>query len=303
MYQRWLAAFHAVARSGGFTSAARVLNIGQPTVSTHVRALEDHFGVELFYRRGRVVELTEMGKLLLTITHGLFGHEEEAIHLLRAARTREIGSLRIGAIGTRDATEISAVLLRRHPDLRLAVTLKTSSDILDGLRKFDLDVGIIGYEPQDTRFFALHYNRYRIHVVVSIDHPLARRRTIRIKELDGLDVVQREKDSMTRAIFDQTLDRAGVKIRPIMETDSREGIRWAVAQGIGVSAWSEAEPAWHHRLKVVPISDAEMFSYTYIVCLAERRNRPLIASFLQHAKEGAQRARRTRNPSLGSARI
>ena len=266
-----------------------MLNIGQPTVSTHVRALENHFGVELFYRRGRVVELTEMGKLLLTITNGLFGHEEEAIQLLRAVRTREIGSLRIGAIGTRDATEISAALLRQHPDLRLAVALKTSSDILDGLRKFDLDVGVVGYEPQDTRFFALLYNRYRIHVVVNVDHPLARRRNIRLKELDGLRVVQREKESMTRTIFDQTLDRAGVKIRPVMETDSREGIRWAVVQGIGVSAWSEAELAWHHRLKVVPISDAKMFSYAYVVCLAERRNRPLIASFLQHAKEGAHR--------------
>ena len=303
MYQRWLAAFHAVARSGGFTSAARVLNIGQPTVSTHVRALEDHFGVELFYRRGRVVELTEMGKLLLTITHGLFGHEEEAIQLLRAVRTREIGTLRIGAIGTRDATEISAGLLKRHPDLRLAVTLKTSADILDGLRKFELDVGAIGYEPRDTRFFALLYNRYRIHIVVNVDHPLARRRTIRIEELDGLHVVQRERASMTRAIFDQALDRAGVKIRPVVETDSREGIRWAVAQGIGVSAWSEAEPPWHNQLKVVPISDAEMFSYTYIVCLAERRNRPLIASFLKHAKERAQRARKTRNLNLGSARL
>jgi LysR family transcriptional regulator, low CO2-responsive transcriptional regulator len=295
MYQRWLAAFHAVARSGGFTPAARVLNIGQPTVSTHVRALEDHFGVELFYRRGRVVELTEMGKLLLTITHGLFGHEEEAIQLLRALRTREIGSLRIGALGTRDAMEISAALLRRHPDLQLAVTIKTSADILDALLKFDLDVGVVGYEPQDKRFFALLYNRYRIHVVVNVDHPLARRRTIRIEELEGQRVVQREPGSMTRTVVDQALDRAGVKIRPVMETDSREGIRAAVALGIGIGAWSEAEIAWHHRLKVLPISDVEMFTCAYVVCLAERRNRSLIASFLQHAKEGAHRARKTKN--------
>jgi aminoethylphosphonate catabolism LysR family transcriptional regulator len=296
MYQRSLAAFHAVARSGGFTSAARMLNIGQPTVSTHVRALEDHFGVELFYRRGRVVELTEMGEMLLTITHGLFGHEEEAIQLLRAARARDIGALRIGAIGTRDATEISAALLRRHPDLHLAVAIKTNSDILDGLLRFDLDVGVVGYEPQDPRFFSLLCNRYRIHVVVNVDNPLARRRTIRLEELEGQRFVQREKGSMTRAVFDQTLDRAGVKIRPVMETDSREGVRTAVAQGIGVSPWSEAEFAWDHRLKVIPISNAEMFAYSYIVCLAERRNRPLVASFLQHAKEGAHRTRKTRNP-------
>ena len=46
LHHHWLAAFHAVAAAGGFTAAARRLNVGQPTVSTHVRALEDHFGVE-----------------------------------------------------------------------------------------------------------------------------------------------------------------------------------------------------------------------------------------------------------------
>ena len=71
MHQRSLAAFHAVARAGGFTAAAKLLNVGQPTVSTHVRALEDQFKVELFHRRGRTVELTEIGQLLMTITRGM----------------------------------------------------------------------------------------------------------------------------------------------------------------------------------------------------------------------------------------
>ncbi len=118
MYQRWLSAFHAVARSGGFTAASKVLNIGQPTVSTHVSALEDHFGVELFHRRGRRVELTAIGKELLTITEGLFGHEGEAIELLRAVQARETGSLRIGAVRPLDAMEICARLLKQYPNLR-----------------------------------------------------------------------------------------------------------------------------------------------------------------------------------------
>jgi LysR family transcriptional regulator, low CO2-responsive transcriptional regulator len=82
-----------------------------------------------------------------------------------------------------------------------------------------------------------------------------------------------------------------------METDSRESIRTAVVQGIGVSVWPATETAWHHRLKLIPISDVEMFAHAYVVCLAERRNRPLIVSFLRHAEEGARRARKTKTPS------
>ncbi|HIG78223.1 MAG TPA: LysR family transcriptional regulator, partial [Candidatus Lambdaproteobacteria bacterium] len=48
-----LRSFHAVAGTGGFTAASKVLHVGQPTISGQVRALEDYYGVELFHRRGR----------------------------------------------------------------------------------------------------------------------------------------------------------------------------------------------------------------------------------------------------------
>jgi DNA-binding transcriptional LysR family regulator len=60
-YNKQLRSFHAVAREGGFTAAAEYLNIGQPTVTEQVGDLEERFGVELFFRRGRAVELTPWG--------------------------------------------------------------------------------------------------------------------------------------------------------------------------------------------------------------------------------------------------
>jgi DNA-binding transcriptional LysR family regulator len=286
MYQRWLNAFHAVARSGGFTAAARLLNIGQPTVSMHVSALEAQFGVELFHRRGRRVELTEIGKELLTITEGLFGREEEAIELLRSAQARETGSLRIGAVRPLDAMEICARVLQQYPNLRLAVTLTSAPDILQGLLNFEFDAGIIGNPTTDPRFFSAFYKRYRINLIVHVDHPLARRRAIRIKDLTEQRVIQR-----TGGAFDSALKKAGVKIRPVLETTSLEGVVAAVMQGIGVGAISDSGLAGiksDPNLKVIPVSDLAMFTEAYVVCLAERRSRPLIASFLHHAHADAR---------------
>lgn len=65
-----LRSFHAVAENRGFTAAAHALNISQPTVTTQVRELEDRYGVELFIRTGRRVELTETGTALLDISRG-----------------------------------------------------------------------------------------------------------------------------------------------------------------------------------------------------------------------------------------
>ena len=77
----------------------------------------------------------------MTITRGMFGHEEEAISLLRAAQALELGSLKIGAIRPSDVMEIAAELRMRSPNLKLTVTLGSGPEILEGLLKFDFDVG------------------------------------------------------------------------------------------------------------------------------------------------------------------
>ena len=60
-----LRAFHAVATEGSFTKAAQLLNVTQPTLSGQVRALEERFGVRLFDRRRRRIEVTDIGRNLL----------------------------------------------------------------------------------------------------------------------------------------------------------------------------------------------------------------------------------------------
>ena len=281
MHQRSLAAFHAVARTGGFTAAGKLLNVGQPTISTHVRTLEDHFRVELFHRRGRVVELTEIGRLLMTITQGMFGHEEEAIVLLRAAQALELGSLKVGAIRPSDVMEIAAALLKQHPNLKLAVTLGAGPDLLEGLLKFDFDVAVVGDEPDDPRFFSQFYNKHRILIVANVSHALSRRRSIKIEELEGQNFILRTAGSTTRRIFDRVLKKAGVKINAVMETNNREAVNAAILRGIGMGAISESEIAVHRDLRILNVSNAEMFNYAYVVCLAERRKRPLIQGFLK----------------------
>jgi DNA-binding transcriptional LysR family regulator len=69
-YYKSIRCFHAVAKTGGFTSAAQYLHIGQPTVTDQVKALETRFTVELFLRTGRGVRLTAAGERLYAITQG-----------------------------------------------------------------------------------------------------------------------------------------------------------------------------------------------------------------------------------------
>jgi LysR family transcriptional regulator, low CO2-responsive transcriptional regulator len=69
-----------------------------------------------------------------------------------------------------------------------------------------------------------------------------------------------------------------------MEIGSRESIREAVAKGIGLGVVSEAEFVPDPRLRALPVTDAEIYTYAHVVHLAERRNARLVRAFLQVLK-------------------
>ena len=283
MYQKWLQVFHAVATEGGFTAAARHLSIGQPTVSTHVKSLEEHFGVELFHRRGRSVELTSTGRALLTITKGLQGHEEEAVQLLNAAQGLQAGELRLCAIGPYDVMEILQRFRGHYPEIGLTVVLGTEMEVLRNLEEFRADIGLIGREVRDPRFSFTFYNRHRVLVIVSSAHPLARRKLIKLRQLEGQDMILRPAISTTRQAFESATAAAGVAVNPVMEINSREAVREAIIRGFGFGVMSESEFSPHPQLQALKVADAEMYTKAYIVCLKERQDRPLIAALLATA--------------------
>ena len=283
MYQKWLQAFHMVAVTGGFTRAAERLNVGQPTVSTHVKALEEYFRVELFHRRGRGVKLTPTGEALLTVTRGLYGHQEEALALLRATRDLETGQLALSAVGPFDVMEVLQVFRRRYPGIATRVTLGFEGEILDGLRDFGCDVGVVGRPAAGSEFHCEFYNRHRVLVIVHVDHPLARRRDIHLEELEGCEMVLRPTFSTTRQAFDHALKKTGVTIRMVMEINSREANREAVMRGFGAGVISETEFAPASSIRALRVTDVEMFTRAYLVCLAQRRDRPLIDAFYRTA--------------------
>jgi aminoethylphosphonate catabolism LysR family transcriptional regulator len=283
MYEKWLKAFHMVASHGGVGRAARALNVGQPTVSTHVKTLEDYFRVELFYRRGRRLELTESGRALHEITRGLYGHESEAIGFLRSTGRSERGRLRVAAVGPFDVMELVHAFHRKHRWVELTVDVLPRRELLARLRGFDLDIGVFADPPEEPEFASILYDRHPVRVIVPGTHRLAPRRSIAIAELEGEAFVQRDPGSLTRRAFEQALSQAGVKVRSILETNSREAVREAVARGMGLGAVSEREHAPHPAIRVVPVHDADMWTAAHVCCLAARRGRPMIDAFMRLA--------------------
>lgn len=295
-----LRSFHAVARAGGFTQAAKLLHISQPTVTTQVRFLEEAYGVELFYRRGHKVTLTPLGEQLYEIAQRIFALEGETVHLLEDSGELKSGQLRVGAVGPFHVTEMLARFNRRYPGVEVSVRVGNSEVVLQELVDYRTDVAVLAHFTDDPRFHAVPYSRHPIVVFVPRSHRFAARRSIRIAELEGEPMIMREVGSTTRKALDEALARARVKPRIAMEIGSREAIREAVIMGVGIAAVSEIEYVPNPRIRMVPVSDAHMYTYAHVFCLKERREARLVRAFLDIV-DGLLRQARPPRPRVKAA--
>ncbi len=278
-----LRAFHGVATQGGFTAASKVLHVGQPTLTSQVKSLEIDFDVELFHRRGRQVVLTDAGRGLFELTRRIINLEGEARDLLHAFGGLQTGVLHVGAVGPYHATEMLSAFSDLYPDIKLSVTVGNSREMVELLVNYTVDVAVLAHVEDDPRFLAMPYSRHPVNVFVDKSHAFARRKRIKIRELQGQRMVLREKGSTTRLAFEAALERAGVSISPVMEIGSREAVWLAVARGIGIGVVSDIELIPHPDLHMVEVSDADIYTTAHVNCLAERKESRLIKTFFEVA--------------------
>jgi len=294
-----LRSFHAVAQAGGFTGGARLLHISQPTVTTQVRFLEETYGIELFYRRGRKVSLTPLGEQLYAMAQKIFALEAETVHMLEDSGQLRSGLLRVGAVGPFHVTEMLARFNGRFPGVQVSVRVGNSQDVLSSLVDYRSDVAVLAHISDDPRFHSIPYSRHPVVLFVHRSHRFAGRGSIRIAELEGEGMILREEGSTTRKALDDALKRAGVRPRVAMEIGSREAIREAVIKRVGIAAVSEIEFVPDPELRMVRVSDAAMYTHAHVVCLEERRGARLVGAFLaitaelQAGRRPAGRARKT----------
>lgn len=277
-----LRSFHAVATQGSFTRAAEALHITQPTLSGQVKELEERYGIKLFIRHGRHIELTDIGKSALVITRQIFRHEEDVEQLLISARALTTGKLLVAADAPYLITPMLAQFQRLYPGIQISIQYGNSSQLMTWLKSHRCDIALLPNIPEgDDRLFSIELEPGRLVAFVNESHAWADRRSITMAELLGQRIILREQGSRTRSIFEEEVKRIDGKFDQVMEITGREGVREAVAAGFGVGIVAEHELVADTRLHALPVSDAKLVHAEYIICLNERRGLRVTDAFLE----------------------
>jgi len=280
-----LRAFHGVASEGSFTRAAAALRVSQPTLSGHVKALEESYGVVLFQRRSREVVLTDFGRALFEITQRYFASEIEAQRLLATAQGLVSGRLRVAADSPFAIVPLLAGFSHRFPKVQIQVEFSNSAQILQRVLSGMSDIGILPQIDDNRHIHSVTYIHDTLVVFVSRGHPWTQRRSIHLSDIADQTLISREPGSSTRAIFDAAMAAHGVRPAGLLEMGSREAVREAVAAGLGIGVVSESEFGFDKRLHKLSVAAEKLQVVESAICRRDSLKNNAVAAFLELVNE------------------
>lgn len=192
MNLRALRCFLAVAEELHFGRAARRLNISQPPLSQHVKALEAELGAPLFLRTKRSVRLTGAGSALLDEARRLVVQADGLRHIVQRADQGESGYLRAGFITSSvftDTRKLYARLSRDVPGLTVMWQEMNSSEQIEALREGKIDIAFLHTPAHHPGLVGQVIVRDLMVMAVPEGHRLARRRRVPLEVFAGDDFV------------------------------------------------------------------------------------------------------------------
>ena len=280
-----LKAFYPVAQLGSITQAAKKLGLSQPTVTTQIRQLESQYAVELFFRGGRRLTLSDEGVSLFPMVKALMQQEAEIEFLLRHSGQGS-GTLRLAATAPYYILDLVNTFRQRLPQIDVSVDIGNSQQVLEALDEYRVDIAASSQLLEDPRLIRRLLGADPLVLAVHRTHPLAKLDHVPLSALAGHCLLMRESGSTTRKLTEKLLEEAGVGYGPLLEIGSRESIREAVLRNIGISIIARQEVPQDPQLKVLTLENAPVI-HEYLYCLKERKSARLPAAFLGLAQEMA----------------
>ncbi|HQA60429.1 MAG: LysR family transcriptional regulator [Tepidanaerobacteraceae bacterium] len=223
---RHLRIFIEVVKEGSMRAAAAKLYISQPTVSQAIRELEEHYGVLLFERLKRRLYITDAGKKLFAYAKRVLKEFDELEEKMLGLGRRE--KIRIGStitVGESILSDLINELTKKEPNIEVYSYMNNTRAIEAKLLNYEIDIGIVEGEIKSPDLICIPEVKDYLVLICSTDHPFAKRKTVKLKELANESFAMREKGSGTRELFERYMIDSGIEIKIAFEGNSPEAIK------------------------------------------------------------------------------
>ncbi|HEX3812714.1 MAG TPA: LysR substrate-binding domain-containing protein [Mycobacteriales bacterium] len=226
-----LRTFVVVARTLNFTEAARQLGLSQPTVSQHVRRLEEAAGRQLLLRDTRAVSLTDNGEAMAGFARTILAANDAASSYFTGSAMR--GRLRFGAADDLALTQLPRILRgfrQLYPQINLELTVTQSPSLHRRLHSGHLDLIFVKQTPGENEGRLVRRDRM---VWVGLE-------STTVEPDQPVPLISYQAPSLTRAAAVRSLEEIGRTWRITCNTREVNGVLAAVRAGIGISVFAQS---------------------------------------------------------------
>lgn len=233
-----LKVFCDLAETESFTKAAQINHVTQSAVSQQISSLERQFKSLLIERSKKKFRLTREGQVLYDYSKQIIQTYDALFSRLQEIKDIVSGTIRVAtiySIGLHDLPPYLKKFLKAYPTVNVHVEYRRSNQVYDDVLGNVVDLGLVAYPLRDSKLEIVPLRKDMMVLVCHPQHPLARTKSVKLREISGQKFIGFEPDIPTRRAIDKILKENGVSVHHVMEFDNIETVKRAVEIDAGIS--------------------------------------------------------------------
>jgi len=282
--------FCDLAETESFTKAAQINGITQSAVSQQISALEREFKSLLIERSKKRFRLTREGEILYEYAKQIIQTYDALQSKIQEIKEIISGTIRIAtiySIGLHELPPYVKKFLKAYPTVNVHVEYRRANQVYEDVISNVVDLGLVAYPIRDSKLEIIPFRKDEMVLICNPQHPLAKQKSIKIKEINGQKFIGFEPDIPTRRATDRILRDNDVNVQIVMEFDNIETVKRAVEIDMGVAIVPEGtitQEIAKQTLAAVRISDIEFYRPLAVIYKKNKVLSPAMKQFISILK-------------------
>lgn len=287
--------FLTLVQTENFGDAAAKLFINQSTLSKHIQRLEDEFGVPLFTRTSRKVDLTEYGRTLIPYARTIVDTEYSCKDHIQTLKDELSGKLFLGVIPSMipyKLTNIITSFFAQYPNDQIKILEEDSLNLIEALRQRKCSLAFLRESDEflidEAEFCKIPYTTDQLVALLSNEHPLSGQASIQLTQLKEDSFILLNQGTLLNKIFLDCFQHAGFIPNVLMECQRMDSIFNFIALNMGISLTTNRHVQYvtdrYDRFAVIPI-DPPVYTRTYLCYLKNAKLNTAARHFISHTKK------------------
>ena len=288
--------FCSVVELKSFSKTAHAIHLSQPTVSSHIKDLEEYYGCRLIDRLSREAVPTQAGKILYDYAHRILSITEQAENAISEYKGLVKGRLVVGGSSIPGGYLLPPLVgkfIRRFPEVRISITHGDTQSIIDDVLEGRVEFGVVGALSPEPHLHQEPVFEDEMGLIVPSGHPWASRSMVALDELAAEPFIVRESGSGTLQSVREEIGRKKYRFEAfhiVAEMGSTAAVVQGILGGAGVSIVSKvavAESLAMGSLVSLDVEGLNLKRWFYLTRHSERSLSPLGLKFIAFLNEAA----------------